>query len=595
MRTGSAEAVPASSREAGGEKRRNRPVRLETWIRVWRTFRPLARRHARLFWQSNLAAAFVVGSRLLFPWPLKALLKPWLKEGALLPGVQSTVSLDQEWFRQALFYGGAFLLIVLVFGYADYRQRVLVARFAIGWVRDIRAEAFRAAYRLGSRGRAIRSGDVVSRLVGDTARLKAGLKGFLVHVATNGMLFLGITVVLVCVSPRLAAIQALGWLGVLVVTWIGARRVYRRSLDYRRKEGKIADRIQEAVLRNPREMAFSKVNYSSGHHEAALATIQGRVTFAAHVILGLSTVLAVAAGIAGLRSGSTDIDALFVFVLYARTMHKPGVRLARQGSRLGKVVACAERLEKLIRSAEKQSRKVTEVAPLRKALVLDGATVLRGGDGEGRPCLGPVDLRIPAGQHLLVTGGAGSGKSTLVELLAGRLRPMAGKVLFDGTKMHRIERENLTRHVACAGSQPSWIRKPLGQILGLDAGDSGAAVLAAWRRAGFLAFVDALPEGLDTRLGVHELSAREAREVDILRVLASGSSLLLLDEPFAALDEDVARRLAAMLAELRGTTVVVTSARPVYVESFDRLLRLEAGRLAEDRPPGRGQTEAGRS
>ncbi len=577
MATSSSEAVSVPL----AEKRRGKPVRLRTWLRVWRTFRPLARKHMRSFWASTVAAAFVVGSRLLFPWPLKALLKPWLKADSILPGSDPTaVTLDASWSEHVLLYAGAFLAIVLVFGYADYRQRVHVARFAIGWVRDIRAEAFRAAHRLGSTDPRVRSGDIVSRLVGDTARLKAGLKGFLVHVATNGMLFLGITVVLLWVSPRLAWIQALGWTGVLVVTVIGARKVYQRSLNYRRKEGKIADRIQEAILRNPQEASFTKMNYSSGQHEAALATIQGRVTFAAHVILGAATVAALAAGIAGLRSGATSIEGLFVFVMYARTMHKPGVRLARQGTRLGKVVACAERLEKLIRSAEGKSRKLVDAPPLRTGLRLKRTEVVA---PDGRRVLGPLDLRIPAGQKILLSGPAGSGKTLFLRLLAGRTRPSEGKVLFDELKVHRIDRQRLAELVGLAGVQPSWIRKPLRLVLGFAEGEEGRRQLRRWQEAGFLGFVDALPSGLDTRVSVQSLSTRQAREVDLVRHLAAPSSVLLLDEPFEVLDEHTGRSFAAWLAEVSGRTVVITSRKPISGLPCDRWLRLREGRIEEDR------------
>jgi ABC-type multidrug transport system fused ATPase/permease subunit len=133
-------------------------------------------RHRGWLARGGLAALCVVALRVALPWPLRMLLGPWLDDSGVALTSETIVS-------YCLVFGG----IMLALGLFDFLSRLWFARFAIGTVQDLRTAAFKAADRETGT-----PGDVISRLIGDTARIKAGMKGFLVHVATNGVLALGV-------------------------------------------------------------------------------------------------------------------------------------------------------------------------------------------------------------------------------------------------------------------------------------------------------------------------------------------------------------------------------------------------------------------
>ena len=184
------------------------PARMPTPLSAkYRTVGSMLCRYGARHWQPLLlgltAALLVVAARLALPWPLRALAEQWIpSEGAQAPFLLSNVP---EGVSAPLAMGAAFFAILLILGLCDFIERLHFARFSIGTVKDIRADAFARATQSNSIARK-RPGDLVARLVGDTARLKTGLKGFLVHVATNVVLFVSVSIVLFVLNPTL------GWL-----------------------------------------------------------------------------------------------------------------------------------------------------------------------------------------------------------------------------------------------------------------------------------------------------------------------------------------------------------------------------------------------
>ena len=548
------------------------------WARAWRAFLPFARRHRSQFWKATAAAFLTVGCRLAFPWPLRALLGPWLEsDGA---GGESAALLAPA-LEDVLPLAALFFAIILVLGLAEFYQRLAVARFSIAWVRDIRAEAFRAAHRVDSHNLSVRTGDLVARLIGDTARLKAGLKGFLVHVATNGILFVGVTLILMWIDVRLGAVMAVACSLVLFASLWGAYRVFERYLKLRKKEGKLADRIQEALEEGPEEESFARVNYSSGQHEASVVRIQGITTFVSHAVLGLAALVAIAIGVSGLQSQRIDPSDLFIFFLYVVTLHRPAVRLARQGTRIGKMMACGDRLYRLLSAARKVEDE-EPLPPLGRELRLKALTVGPPEGEGGNPRLAGLDFRIPAGQKVVIVGTPGSGKSTLLEVLAGNLERTAGKILWDERKLHKVSSAGRSRQLAYLSEQPFWSRRPLRSLLkGHDSPVSDALL----ELTGAADVIARQPEGLDTPVGSSDLSRGEARRVALARLLASDRSLYLLDDPALDLDPNQVRAALASLGSRPQATVMITASSRESVPGFDRVLELREGRIVADSAP----------
>ena len=311
-------------------------------VRVLKGLAPHSRRHMKALALGAFGACCMVVARLALPWPLRAVAETWMDPAARTGNV-TTSGIDP-----VLGMGVMFLALILLLGFSDYFARLYFARFSIGTVRDLRGSVFRSVVNTPAKRRKKRPGDLVSRLVGDTARIKAGMQGFLLHVCTNGLTLIGVTAIVLWMNVQLGLIFALAVVATVVVSVVTAGKVFRKALKVRKKEGQLADQIQSTVEKKKKQRAEVKqLNRSSGRHEASLTHLQGIATWISYGTFGVAMLAAIMIGSGAVTSGALPAADMVVVMMYALTMRGPIVRLARQGARTGKVLGPAYRLLQL--------------------------------------------------------------------------------------------------------------------------------------------------------------------------------------------------------------------------------------------------------
>jgi len=203
------------------------------------------------------------------------------------------------------------------------------------------------------------------------------------------------------------------------------------------------------------------------------------------------------------------------------------------------------------------------------------------------PALQIPSLAIAAGERLAVVGPNGSGKSTLLKLLAGLYAPDAGAVLVDGARLAAPADDLWFARCAVLLQDAVLFERSLRENLQLGRA-TPAAEAELWQvldDVGLAERVRALPHGLDTMCsrrhpGGVAWSGGEARRLLLARALLPGPELVLLDEPFAALDAATASTvLQRLMARPRTATFVVVDHRPAVLALCDRVAALAGGRL----------------
>ncbi len=179
------------------------------------------------------------------------------------------------------------------------------------------------------------------------------------------------------------------------------------------------------------------------------------------------------------------------------------------------------------------------------------------------PAFAGASARVRTGEWLVVEGPSGSGKSTMLSVLLGALPASHGRVLLDGVDLATLDPDDLHRHVAWCPQDAhlfdSTVRANL--LLGRPRDDapSEQELDGALRTAGLGRLLDALTNGLDTRIGSEgsHLSGGERQRLAIARTLLSRASVILLDEPTAHLDDPTARALMSDLRRVFDDRIVV--------------------------------------
>jgi ABC-type multidrug transport system fused ATPase/permease subunit len=203
----------------------------------------------------------------------------------------------------------------------------------------------------------------------------------------------------------------------------------------------------------------------------------------------------------------------------------------------------------------------------------------------GRDVLRDVDLTLRPGERLAMVGPSGAGKSTLGRLLAGISAPSRGTVAVGGAPLVELPLARLRGEVALVTQEHHVFAGTLRENVALarpDAPDED--VRAALAAVDADVWTGTLEHGLDTALGAGglELSAPQAQQLALARLVLADPHILVLDEATALLDPRAARHLERSLnAVLEGRTVISIAHRLHTAHDADRVAVIENGRIAE--------------
>ncbi|HEX6207426.1 MAG TPA: ATP-binding cassette domain-containing protein [Actinomycetota bacterium] len=206
----------------------------------------------------------------------------------------------------------------------------------------------------------------------------------------------------------------------------------------------------------------------------------------------------------------------------------------------------------------------------------------------GRPeaALAEVNLTIAAGEAVGIVGPTGGGKSTLLDIIAGLLRPVSGEVLVDGVPLEGRERA-WQRELGVVSQAVFMIDGSIRQNIALGVADSEidpSRLEAAVEVAQLSEFVHSLPDGLDTLVGERgvRVSGGQRQRVAIARALYRDAPVLILDEGTSALDNRTeAAFMEALHRSRAGRTIIMVAHRLSTVRGCDRIVLIGDGRVVD--------------
>jgi ATP-binding cassette subfamily B protein len=386
-----------------------------------------------------------------------------------------------------------------------------------------------------------------------------------------------------------ATVGVYAWLTFAITNW---RLAHRREMNERDSEA--AGRAVDSLLNFETVKAFGAAARETDRFDRSLAAYAKAAVRANTSLVVLNTAQAlimnvglvamvIGAGllVAGGRMGPGDIAAVILIML---NLYAP---LNILGMAYREIKQSAIDMEKMFALLDEKP----EVAdapgapPLqasRGEVVFD--TVGFAHDGRDRG-LEDVSFTARAGEVTAIVGPSGAGKSTVLKLLMRFYDPARGRVVIDGQDLKAVTQQSLRDVQGLVPQDVVLFNDTIRYNIAYGRPDADdAALREAARRAQLLDFIEALPQGWDTKVGERglKLSGGEKQRVGIARVILRDPRILILDEATSSLDSRTEAEVQAALEEAsRGRTTIVVAHRLSTIAGADQIVVLKDGRVTE--------------
>lgn len=439
-----------------------------------------------------------------------------------------------------------------------------------------------------------RRGDLVARMVGDVDRLDG------LYVRGLCPPLSGLAVAVVCVIAAAVMLPAAGvilaaglTIAGLAVPALAARWSREPSARLAAVRAQLSSQLVELLRAAPEIVAFG----AAGSRAEAIAELDrelaaltrrdavgaGLADALVMLAAGLTTAAVLAAAVGARASGSLDPVLVATVTLLALAAFEAITPIPRAARELAIITAAGRRVLDL---TSRRPLITDPGAPLpspSRDATIELAGVTARYPGSPRPVLEQVDLRLEPGGRVALVGPSGSGKTTVTNVLLRFLDPEQGALLFDGNDARDHRQSDVRAIFSLAGQGAHLFNSTIRQNLLLarpDATDDELRDVLA--RARLAAWVDGLPDGIDTLVGEEgrRLSGGQRQRLVLARALLPDAAVLVLDEPTAHLDAATAEALMSdVFAAAGDAAVLLITHRGEGLDAVDQVVALDAGRV----------------
>jgi ATP-binding cassette subfamily B protein len=435
-------------------------------------------------------------------------------------------------------------------------------------------------------------GELLSRVTNDIDNISQSLQQTLSQLLTSLLTVIGVTVMMLVVSPLLALIALVTIpVSILVITVIG-RRSQRLFIQQWKSTGELNGHIEEAFTgqslvkvfgrQHEVEAVFAERNHTLYSASFGAQFISGLIMPTMFFIGNLNYVAIAVVGGLRVASGTMSLGDVQAFIQYTRMFTQPLTQLASMANLLQSGVASAERVFEVLDEEEQVPEEASSLNPTCGRVAFEH--IWFSYDRE-KPLITDLSLVAEPGSTVAIVGPTGAGKTTLVNLIMRFYELDGGRITLDGVDIATVPRAALRSNIGMV-LQDTWLfHGTIRENIAYGRPTATEEEIHAAAEATYVdRFVHALPNGYDTVLDeeASNISTGEKQLITIARAFLADPALLILDEATSSVDTRTEVLVQRAMAALRSDrTSFVIAHRLSTIRDADVILVMEDGKIVE--------------
>ena len=525
----------------------------------------------------------VTAMNLVAPWLIRDLIK-------LLSAPQNANTFPSIFTIALILVGSYFLRMIFRFGYSYISH---LASWNV--VAELRTILYSHLQKLSlSFYHDKQTGQLMSRVVNDTAVLEQLVAHSIPDLVTNILIFVGVSILLLFINVQLTLLTLIPIPFIFVLAWIFAKKIRPYFMQAQEKLADLNATLQDNIsgireiqVFNQQKREKIKVRdkaliYARSVLKALLYSALFHPTIEFFSALG--TVIVVGfGGYLALQSQMSIAD-IIGFLMYLSMFYAPIAVLARITEEYNQASVGAERIFEVL-DIEPDIKDSPNAKKLEKVLGHISFENVSFSYKTGAEVLSEVSFEVEPGQMVALVGPTGVGKTTVISLMARFYDPTSGRVVLDGHDLREVTLESLHENISIVLQDVFLFNGTLAENIAYGcAFATKEQIREASRIAKIDEFIESLEDGYDTFIGERgiRLSGGQKQRVSIARAVLRNSPILIFDEATASVDVETEADIQQAILDLVGSrTVIVIAHRLSTVRRADKILVMSENRIVE--------------